>query len=169
MQFGSVKHIHTVTQPISRIHFILQNWNSYSLNNSPSPLSSIPSPQPVAATSFLSGSRSLTTLGTSYKWDGSYSICLLVTGLFHLEYPQRDFPDGSAVEKSASNAGYAGLAPGSGSSPGWGNGNPLQYSCLENPMDRGARQSTAHGVTKSWPRLNMHRRTTQHPQSSFLR
>ena len=52
----------------------------------------------MAATSLLSVSRSLTTLGTSYKWDGSHSICLLVTGLFHLEYPQRDFPDGSAVK-----------------------------------------------------------------------
>ena len=40
--------------------------------------------------------------------------------------------------------------PGSGKSPGEGNGNPLQYSCLGNPMDRGARQATVHGVTKEW-------------------
>ena len=39
-------------------------------------------------------------------------------------------------------------------SPGEGNGNPLQYSCLENPMNRGAWQATVHGVTKSWTRLN---------------
>ena len=49
-----------------------------------------------------------------------------------------DFPGGSEVKVSASNAGDLGLIPGSGRSPGEGNGNPLQYSCLENPMDRGA-------------------------------
>ena len=40
--------------------------------------------------------------------------------------------------------------PGLGGSPGEGNGNPLQYSCLENPMDRGAWQAIVHGVAKSW-------------------
>ena len=48
------------------------------------------------------------------------------------------FPGGSEVKASASNAGDPGLIPGSGRSPGEGNGNPLQYSCLENPMDRKA-------------------------------
>ena len=48
------------------------------------------------------------------------------------------FPGGSEVEESASDAGNPGSIPGSGRSPGEGNGNPLQYSCLENPMDRGA-------------------------------
>ena len=48
------------------------------------------------------------------------------------------FPGGSEVKASASNAGDLGLIPGSGGSPGEGNGNPLQYSCLENPMDGGA-------------------------------
>ena len=62
----------------------------------------------------------------------------------------RDFPDGSEVKASASNAGGAGSILGSGRSPGEGNGNPLQYSCLENPMDRGAWWATVHGVTKSW-------------------
>ena len=46
------------------------------------------------------------------------------------------------------NAGETSLIPGSGRSPGEGSGNPLQYSCLENPMDRGAWWATAHGVTK---------------------
>ena len=46
-----------------------------------------------------------------------------------------DFPDGSEVKASASSAGDLGSIPGSGRSPGEGNGNPLQYSCLENPMD----------------------------------
>ena len=48
------------------------------------------------------------------------------------------FPDGSDSKESACNAGDPGLIPGLGRSPGEGNGNPLQYSCLENPMDRGA-------------------------------
>ena len=52
-------------------------------------------------------------------------------------------------KKSACNAGDLGLIPGSGRSPGEGNGNPLQYSCLENPMDRGACQATVHGVTRA--------------------
>ena len=43
--------------------------------------------------------------------------------------------------------------PGLGRSPGGGNGNPLQYSCLENPMDRGAWKATVHWVTKSWTQL----------------
>ena len=47
----------------------------------------------------------------------------------------------------------AGLIPGSGRSPGGGHGNPLQYSCRENPMDRGDWWAVAHGVTKSWTRL----------------
>ena len=48
------------------------------------------------------------------------------------------FPGGSEVKASASNAGDPGLIPGSGRSPGEGNGNPLQYSCMKNPMDGGA-------------------------------
>ena len=48
------------------------------------------------------------------------------------------FPGGSEVKASASNAGDLGSIPGSGRSPGEGNGNPLQYSCLENPMDKGS-------------------------------
>ena len=48
------------------------------------------------------------------------------------------FPGGSEVKASACNAGVLGSIPGSGRSPGEGNGNPLQYSCLENPMDGGA-------------------------------
>ena len=46
-----------------------------------------------------------------------------------------------------------GSIPGLGRSPGGGHGNPLQYSCLENPMDRGAWRATVHGVAKSWTRL----------------
>ena len=52
------------------------------------------------------------------------------------------------VKESACNAGDPGSIPGSGGSPGERNGNPLQYSCLENPMDRGAWQVSAHSVTQ---------------------
>ena len=56
-------------------------------------------------------------------------------------------------KESAGNEGDSGLIPGFGRSPGKGNGYPLQYSCLENPMDRGAWWATAHGVTKSQRQL----------------
>ena len=54
------------------------------------------------------------------------------------------------VKNLAANAGDMGSIPGSGRSLGGGNSNPLQYSCLENSMDRGAWQATVHGVAKSW-------------------
>ena len=64
------------------------------------------------------------------------------------------FPGGSDGKESACNAGDAGLIPGSERSPGEGNSNPLQYSCLENSTDRGAWLATVHGVTKSWTQLS---------------
>ena len=69
-------------------------------------------------------------------------------------FPVLCFPGGSEVKASACNLGDLGSIPGSGRSPGEGNGNPLQYSCLENPMDRGAWWATVHGVTKSWTQLS---------------
>ena len=60
-----------------------------------------------------------------------------------------DLPVAQMAKKSACNAGDPGSIPGLGRSPGEGNGNPLQYSCLENPMDRGAWWVTVHGVAKS--------------------
>ena len=63
--------------------------------------------------------------------------------------PYLYFPGGSDSKASACNAGDQGSIPGSGRSPGEGNGNPLQYPWLENPMDRGAWQATVHGVAKS--------------------
>ena len=56
---------------------------------------------------------------------------------------------GSAVNNSPASEGDAGSIPRLGGFPGGGNGNPLQYSCLKNPVDRGAWQATVHGVTKS--------------------
>ena len=58
------------------------------------------------------------------------------------------FPGVSVIKNLLTNAGDMGSLPGSGRSPGEGNGNPLQYSCLENPMERGAWQATAHGGHK---------------------
>ena len=63
-----------------------------------------------------------------------------VFGVFFFE----EFPGGSDGKESACNVGE----------PGGGNGNPLQYSCLENPVDRGAWWATVHNVTKSWIRLS---------------
>ena len=60
------------------------------------------------------------------------------------------FPCGSDGKKSAYNKGDLSLIPGSGKSPEEENGNPLQYSCLENSMDRGAQWTTVHGDVKSW-------------------
>ena len=62
----------------------------------------------------------------------------------------KGFPGGSDGKESACNMGDPSLIPGSGTSPGKGNGNPVQYSCLENPMDGGAWRATVHGVTQSW-------------------
>ena len=67
---------------------------------------------------------------------------------------QKAFPGGSDSKASAYNAGDPASIPGSGRSPGEGNGSPLQYSCLENPMNEGAWLATVHGVAKSWTRLS---------------
>ena len=69
-----------------------------------------------------------------------HTNCLTQTG---------EFPGSSAGKESDCNAGDPGLIPGSGSSLGEGNGNPLQYFCLGNPMDRGAWQATVYGILKS--------------------
>ena len=85
---------------------------------------------------------------------GGYSV-------FTISHPlSQGFLDGLVGKESACNAAYRGakgLIPGSGRSPGGGNGNPLQYSCLENSMNRGALWATVHGVTKSrtWPSMSM--------------
>ena len=62
-------------------------------------------------------------------------------------------PGGPVVKESASNIGDVGSIPGLGRSPGEGHCSPLQYSCLQSPMDRGAWWATVHRVTKSWTRL----------------
>ena len=69
-------------------------------------------------------------------------------------YDGKGFPGGSEVKASACNAGDLGSIPGLGRSPGEENGNPLQYSCLEKPMDRGALWAIVHRVAKSQTRLS---------------
>ena len=85
----------------------------------------------------------------------------LVTCSYFLEFYFRiiihqDFPGSSDGEASAYNVGDPGLIPGSGRSSGEGNGNPLQYSCLENLMDGGAWQASVHGVAKSQTQMSDH-------------
>ena len=69
---------------------------------------------------------------------------------------KKGFPGGSVVKNLPANAGDMGLIPFSGRSPGEGNGNPLQYSCLGNLMNRVAWWATVHEVARSWPWLNTH-------------
>ena len=64
--------------------------------------------------------------------------------------PDMGFPADSVVKNLPANVGDASLIPSLGRSPGEGDSNPIQNSCLGNPMDRGAWQATVHGVTKSW-------------------
>ena len=66
---------------------------------------------------------------------------------------KKGFPGGSAIKNLPANIGDTGSTPGSGRSPGERNSSPLQYSCLENPLDREAWRATVHGVTKSQTRL----------------
>ena len=83
----------------------------------------------------------------------NYILCFINVG----QYRTPGFPSGSVGKKSTYNAGATGdvsSIPGSGRSPEVRNGNPLQYSCLENPRDRGAWQATVRRVTKTRTRLN---------------
>ena len=72
---------------------------------------------------------------------------------FDIAFPG-GFPGGSDGKESTCNATDMGSIPGLGRFPGGGNGNPPQYSCLENAMDRGAWQVTVRGVTESWIQLS---------------
>ena len=78
---------------------------------------------------------------------------------------------GGMVKKLPDNEGDIrdrGLIPGSGRSPGGGHGNPLEYSCLENPMDRGVWWATGHGVAKSWTQTEQLKHASTHSQLTML-
>ena len=78
----------------------------------------------------------------------SYVVHKLITNFRQLYLSHVGMNHDSAGKESACNAGHLGLIPGLGRFTGEGNGNPLQYSCLENPMDRGAWQATVCGVAR---------------------
>ena len=81
---------------------------------------------------------------------------------------KQSLPGGSDCKESACNEGDSGMIPGSGRSPGEGNGNPLQYSCLENSMDKGTWQTTVPVVIKSWTQLTtIHTHTHTHTHISI--
>ena len=80
----------------------------------------------------------------------AYVFILLFSNGFGTQW---GFPGSTEDKVSACNVGDPDSIPGLGGSPGEGNGSSLQYSCLENPMDRGAWRATVHGIKKSWTRL----------------
>ena len=86
----------------------------------------------------------------------SFGKLTLVVLFFSMSFTLREggSPADSVVKNLLVNAGDLGSIPGSGRSPGGGNGNPLQYSCLGNPMDRGAWWAMVHRITKSWTWLS---------------
>ena len=131
---------------------IHQHESAISIYMSPPSWASLPSSTP----SHHSGLSSLHPTA-NFHWPSilhmvNVYVSMLLFQLFHPFLPLC-FPGGSDGKASTCNAGDLGLIPGSGRSPGEGNGNPPQYSCLENSMDWGAWKATVHGVTKSWTRL----------------
>ena len=84
----------------------------------------------------------------------SHTLHCLHTNISFLIRPVWGFLGASDSKEPACNGGDLGSIPGLGGAPGEGNGNPLQYSCLENPKDRGAWRATVLGVAKSWTRLS---------------
>ena len=119
-------------------------------------MSSLPLAPALEITDFLGTSETMLTVA---KWKMNILDVALLAVLepFHSWNTQdllRGFPGGSDGKASVCNAGDPGSIPGSGRSRREGNGSPLQYSCLENPMDGGAWYAIVHGVAKSWTRLS---------------
>ena len=148
----------------SSVHGILQartlEWGAISFSNAGKWKVKVKSPSRV----WLLWPHGLQPIRLLRPWDfpgkstGVGCHCLLrswgysTVKIFHQQLGNicegKGFPCSSVGKESACNAGDAGSIPGSGRSPGEGNGNPFQYSCLENPMNRGAWQVTIHGVTR---------------------
>ena len=110
----------------------------------------------LSMTSYLGDSPASVTSIPSSKPSSQHSHYLPGPTSIHARILKNQtlplLPD-SEVKASACNAGDLGSILGLGRSPGEGNGNPLQYSCLENPMDGGAWLAVVHGVTESWTQL----------------
>ena len=120
-----------------------------------------PSPSPTASRPQASSPQALfrvwmksTVTHHILVLPGGFPDPSLTTPLCHHQLPNLGFPGGLNGKESAYNAGDSGSIPGSGRSPGERNGNPLQFSCLENSMDREAQWATVHEVTKSQTRLS---------------
>ena len=115
----------------------------------------------------LSSERQRKLVPTGHAGDVS-TAALWSNKEWHLMY--MGFPGGSVVGNPPAMQGEMGLIPVSGRSPGEGNGNPLQYSCLDNPMDRGNWQATIHGVTKcqTWLSACAHTHTHTHTHLMYL-
>ena len=92
--------------------------------------------------------------GTS--WPRSWTGVSCIAGGFFTGWASREAPVVKDPPAIAGDMGDTGSVPGLGRSPGEGNGNPLQYSCLEIPMDRGACWATVHKVSNSWTQLSTH-------------
>ena len=107
--------------------------------------------------------------GFSHSRDQTQVCC--IAGSFFTIWATRGFPGGSSGKDPTCQWGDVrdmGSVPGLGRSPGGGHGNPLQYSCLENPMDRGVWQAAAHSVTKSDMTEHTHTHTHTHTHSSLF-
>ena len=104
------------------------------------------------ANTFLGETKADSSNDRARVWDCDpplvYTCSLLLPSLFFSLNVDQGLSCSSVGKESACNAGDLGSIPGSGRSPGEGNGNPLQYSCLENPMDRRAWQATVHSVAR---------------------
>ena len=90
----------------------------------------------------------------SLKVRATFFVLLLIVFLFVYHHSVEGFPGGSDGKESARNAGDPSSIPGLGKFSGEGNGNPFQYSCLENSMDRGAWWAIVYRVAKSWTWLS---------------
>ena len=120
-------------------------------------LGSFVTPASVHLSRLIQTSTTALPLRLRLQPDGA---CFSFSGLPYLHSPAH-FPGDSVVKNLPAKAGDAGdtaLIPGLERPPGGGNGNPLQYFCLGNPMDRGGWWATVHGVTKSQTLLSMHTR-----------
>ena len=105
------------------------------------------------AYSVLASSEHLPLSSLSVSRDHTEQACSPCSCELGFSSGELGFPGGTVVKNPPANAGEAGLLPGLGRSPGVGNGNPFQYSCLENFSGRGAWWPTVHGVTRSRTQL----------------
>ena len=129
---------------LKRITYNSIQWNSWKKQN-------------TEAETKISGLRGLRLgVGCDYKENMKilWWLNCSVSWFWRCSHIYLDFPGSSDSKTSAYIAGDLGLIPGLGRSPGEGNGRPLQYSCLENPINGGASWATVHGVAKSRTWLN---------------